>query len=106
MDTLRIVGALPEDLSRLLRMARRGRVEVHIDINSLKEVAARLDKAASRLTLGVVTAALIIGSAIALNVQHDPGSSGPPLLGTIGFIGAALGGIWLLISIWKSGRDD
>jgi len=106
MDTLRIVGALPEDLSRLLRMARRGRVEVHIDINSLKEVAARLDKAASRLTVGVVTAALIIGSAIALNVQYDPESSGLPLLGTIGFIGAALGGIWLLISIWKSGRDD
>lgn len=106
MDTLRVVGALPEDLSRLLRMARRGRVEVHIDINSLKEVAARLDKAASRLTLGIVTAALIIGSAITLNAQHDPNDTGLPLLGTIGFAGAALGGIWLLISIWKSGRDD
>ncbi|MEX2499405.1 MAG: AarF/UbiB family protein [Wenzhouxiangellaceae bacterium] len=106
MDTLRIVGALPDDLSRLLRAARRGRIEVHIDINSLKEVTARLDKAASRLTLGIVTAALIIGSAIALNVQHDPNASGLPLLGTIGFIGAALGGIWLLISIWRSGRGD
>ena len=106
VDTLRIVGALPEDLSRLLRMARRGRIEVHIDINSLKEVTARLDKAVSRLTLGIVTSALIIGSAIALNVQHDPESSGPPLLGTIGFIGATLGGIWLLISIWRSGRGD
>ena len=106
VDTLRIVGALPEDLSRLLRMARRGRIEVHIDINSLKDVTARLDKAVSRLTLGIVTSALIIGSAIALNVQHDPESSGPPLLGTIGFIGATLGGIWLLISIWRSGRGD
>ena len=106
VDTLRIVGALPEDLSRLPRMARRGRIEVHIDINSLKEVTARLDKAVSRLTLGIVTSALIIGSAIALNVQHDPESSGPPLLGTIGFIGATLGGIWLLISIWRSGRGD
>lgn len=106
MDTVRIVGALPEDLSRLLRMARRGRIEVHIDINSLKDVTARIDKAASRLTLGIVTAALIIGSAIALNVQHDPDSAGLPLLGTLGFIGAALGGIWLLISIWRSGRGD
>ena len=106
VDTLRIVGALPEDLSRLLRMARRGRIEVHIDITSLKDVTARLDKAVSRLTLGIVTSALIIGSAIALNVQHDPESSGPPLLGTIGFIGATLGGIWLLISIWRSGRGD
>jgi len=105
-DTLRVLGGLPEDLSRLLRMARRGRIEVHIDINSLKEVSARLDKAASRLTLGIVTAALIIGSAITLNVQYDPNDTGLPLLGTIGFAGAALGGIWLLISIWKSGRGD
>ncbi|MFU8830885.1 MAG: ABC1 kinase family protein, partial [Wenzhouxiangella sp.] len=37
-DTLRVLGELPEDLSRLLRAARRGRVEVHIDINSLKDV--------------------------------------------------------------------
>lgn len=106
VDTLRVLGALPEDLSRLLRMARRGRIEVHIDINSLKDVTARLDRAVSRLTLGIVTAALIIGSAIALNIQYDPDDTGLPLLGTVGFIGAALGGIWLLISIWRSGRGD
>ncbi len=105
-DTLRVLGALPDDLSRLLRAARRGRIEVHVDINSLKDVSSRLDKAASRLTLGVVTAALIIGSAIAMNVQHDPSEAGLPILGMAGFIAAALGGVWLLFSIWRSGRDD
>jgi len=103
-DTLRVLGELPEDLSRLLRAARRGRVEVHIDINSLKDVSARLDTAASRLTLGIVTAALIIGSAIAMTV--DPSDAGLPVFGLIGFIGAALGGVWLLFSIWRSGRED
>ncbi|AKS42099.1 ABC1 kinase family protein [Wenzhouxiangella marina] len=104
IETVRILGGLPEDLSRLLRAARRGRIEVHVDVNSLKEVSHRLDGAASRLTLGVVTAALIIGSAIALNVQ--PGEGGLSIFGLMGFVGAALGGVWLLLSIWRSGRED
>lgn len=103
-QTMRVVGNLPEDLSRLLKAARRGRIEVHVDINSLKEVSQRLDTAVSRLTLGIVTAALIIGSAIAMNV--DPSDAGLPVLGLVGFIGATLGGIWLLFSIWRSGRED
>ncbi len=104
MDTLRVLGGLPDDLSRLLRAARRGRIEVHVDINSLKEVSSRLDKAVSRLTLGIVTAALIIGSAIAMNV--DPTDTGVPFLGLAGFVAAAVGGVWLLFSIWRSGRDE
>jgi len=105
-QTLRLLGGLPDDLSRLLRSARKGRIEVHVDIKALKDVSQRLDRAASRLTLGVVTAALIIGSAIVLNVQGEREAFGLPLFGLIGFIGAALGGIWLLLSIWRSGRDE
>lgn len=104
--TLKILGTLPSDLSRLLKMARKGRIEVHVDVTDLKEVGNRLDRAASRLTLGVVTAALIIGSAIVLNVQGEREAFGLPLFGLLGFIGAALGGIWLLFSIWRSGRDE
>lgn len=104
LETLRVLGGLPDDLSRLLRAARRGRIEVHVDINSLKEVSSRLDKAVSRLTLGIVTAALIIGSAIAMNV--DPTDTGVPILGMAGFVAAAVGGVWLLFSIWRSGRED
>jgi ubiquinone biosynthesis protein len=105
-ETIKVLGALPSDLSRLMRAVRRGRIEVALDIQSLKDVGYRLDRAASRLTLGVVTAALIIGSAIVLNVQSDREAFGLPLFGLLGFVGAALGGVWLLVSIWRSGRDD
>ncbi|QOC23929.1 ubiquinone biosynthesis protein UbiB [Wenzhouxiangella sp. AB-CW3] len=105
-DSVKLLGSLPKDLSRLLKMARKGRIEVHVDITDLKDVGNRLDRAASRLTLGVVTAALIIGSAIVLNVQTDDGAASLPLFGLMGFIGAALGGVWLLFSIWRSGKDD
>lgn len=105
-ESLKVLGSLPADLSRLMRAIRRGRIEVHLDIRSLKEVGSKLDRAASRLTLGVVTAALIIGSAIVLNVQSEREAFGLPVFGLLGFIAAALGGVWLLFSIWRSGRDD
>jgi len=104
VEIVKTLGSLPNDLSRLLRTARRGRIEVHVDVKSLKEVSHRLDSAASRMTLGVVTSALIIGSAIVMNVQ--PGGGGVSWFGWLGFGGAALGGLWLLFSIWRSGRDD
>jgi ubiquinone biosynthesis protein len=104
-QTLRLLGDLPSDLSRLLRNASKGRIEVHVDIRALKEVSNQLDQAASRLTLGIVTAALIIGSAIVMNVQGDKQAFGLPLFGFLGFVGAAIGGVWLLISIWRSGKD-
>lgn len=104
-QTLKLLGKLPADLSRLMSNASRGRIEVHVDIRSLKEVSNQLDQAASRLTLGIVTAALIIGSAIVMNVQGEQGGSGLSLFGMLGFVGAAIGGVWLLFSIWRSGKD-
>jgi ubiquinone biosynthesis protein len=38
-------------------------------------------------------------------VQGDQQAFGLPLFGLMGFIGAAIGGVWLLISIWRSGRE-
>src|SRR5699024_3097830 len=104
-QTLRLLGDLPADLSRLLRNASRGRIQVHVDIRALKEVSNQLDQAASRLTLGIVTAALIIGSAIVMNVQGASDSTSLTIFGTLGFIGAAIGGVWLLFSIWRSGKE-
>ena len=54
--------------------------------------------------MGIVTAALIIGTAIMMTVKGGPEIMGLPALGFFGYIFAALGGIWLLFSIWRSGK--
>jgi len=94
---LSLIGDLPKDLGRLLRAARRGRLQVHIDISDLREVADRLDRAASRISLGLVVAALIIGSAIVMTVQGGPQLLGLPAFGLLGFVAAVLGALWLLM---------
>ncbi len=105
-EALSLLAGLPQDLSQLLRAARRGRLEIHIDVTHLKRVGNQLDSAANRLVVGIVVAALIIGSSIVMTVPGGPTLLGLPLLGALGFFGAVIGGIWLLLSIWKSGRAD
>jgi len=105
-EAVEIIAGLPQDISRLLRAARRGRAEIHIDINHLKHVGNQLDKAANRLVVGIVVAALIIGSSIVMTVSGGPSLLGLPLFGLLGFLGAAAGGVWLLLSIGKSNRAD
>ncbi len=105
--TLSVAEQLPHDLSRLLRNARRGRVQVGIELAHLKRVGDQIDRAANRLAMALVIAALIIGSSIVMTVQGGPTLMGLPLFGFLGFTGAVLGGLWLVRAIWRSskGRD-
>jgi ubiquinone biosynthesis protein len=98
---------LPHDLSRLLCNARRGRVQVAIELAHLKRVGDQIDRAANRLAMALVISALIIGSSIVMTVQGGPTLMGLPLFGFLGFTGAVLGGLWLVRAIWRSskGRD-
>lgn len=101
---LALAGQLPHDLSRLLRNARRGRVQVAIELAHLKRVGDQLDRAANRLAMALVIAALIIGSSIVMTVKGGPTLFGLPAFGFLGFTGAMAGGVWLVRAIWRSSR--
>ena len=82
-------------------------MHVGIDIAHLKRVGDQIDRAANRLTMALVIAALIIGSSIVMTVQGGPTLFGLPAFGFIGFASAFAGGLWLVRAIWRSnkGRD-
>ena len=106
--TLAVAEQLPHDVSRLLRNARRGHLSVGIELAHLKRVGDQVDRAANRLAMALIIAALIIGASIVMTVQGGPTLMGLPLFGFLGFTGAALGGLWLVRAIWRSsrGRDN
>jgi ubiquinone biosynthesis protein len=105
--TLAVAEQLPHDVSRLLRNARRGRMHVGIELIHLKRVGDQIDRAANRLALALVIAALVIASSIVMTVQGGPQLLGLPAFGLIGFLGAIAGSLWLARAIWRSrhGRD-
>jgi len=107
-DTAGTLARLPQDLSNLLRRARHGKVQVGIEIADLRRTGNQIDRAASRLALALVIAALIIGSSIVMTVEGGPTLLGLPAFGLLGFVGAAVGGLLLVRSVWHGRRppDD
>jgi ubiquinone biosynthesis protein len=99
------ITGLPDDLARLLRDARRGRLTIELDLKRLDHFGHQLDRSANRLTIGVVTAALIVGSSIVMTVRGGPELFGLPLFGLLGFVIAGLNSLWLIWSIRRSDRE-
>lgn len=103
-EALSLIGGLPQDLARLLRAARRGRLEVHIDIARLSRVGNQVESALNRLVVGLVVAALIVGSSIVMTVPGGPTLLGLPFFGLLGFVVATMGSLWLIASISRSAK--
>lgn len=100
-----IIGSMPQDMRRLLRTTRRGGLQVNVDITKLDKFGRQIDRAASRITVALVTAALIVGSSIVMTVSGGPTLLGLPLFGFIGFMAAGLSGLWVLFSIYRGGKS-
>ncbi|MBL8348611.1 MAG: ubiquinone biosynthesis protein UbiB [Rubrivivax sp.] len=103
---LALAERLPQDITRLIRNARRGRMHLGLELAHLKRVGDQIDRAASRIAIALVIAALIIGSSIVMTVSGGPTIFGLPAFGFLGFAGAVVGGLWLVQSIRRGGRHE
>ena len=97
-EALEVVTGLPRDLARLMREARRGRLRIDLDLKRLDQFGQQLDRASSRITMGILTASLVIGSSIVMTVE------GWRFLGILGFLLAFLNSLWVIFSIWRAGK--
>ena len=104
VSTLDLMGDLPRDMRRLVQSARRGQLRLNVETGALQGFGDQVNRAANRLTVGLVTAALIIGSSIVMNSVAGSGNLWLLGLAVSGFIGAGLCGVWILVSILRSGR--
>jgi ubiquinone biosynthesis protein len=103
-EALDVVADLPRDLRNLLRDVRRGRVKIDLDLKRLDHFGHQLDRASNRLTMGLLTASLVVGSSIIMTVEGGPKLFGLPLFGLLGFLIAFLNSLWIIFSIWRSGK--
>jgi ubiquinone biosynthesis protein len=99
------LGRLPRDVSRALRHLSRGHVSVGVEVAHLRRTGDLIDRAANRLSVALVIAALIIGSSIVMTVGGGPTLFGLPAFGLLGFLGAVAGAVWLLRAIRRAERS-
>jgi heme/copper-type cytochrome/quinol oxidase subunit 3 len=104
-EVISIMTGLPRDLSRFFKELRKGRVRIDLDLKRLDHFGQQIDRSTNRLTIGIMTASLVIGSSIVMTIEGGPKVFGMPLLGFFGFVIAVFNSIWIVLSIWRSGKD-
>lgn len=95
---------LPAKLDTTLDRINQNELQVSFKHQGLEKLIIRLDIASNRLAFALIIAALVIGSSLIVQTNKGPALLGFPMIGVIGFIVAAVFGIWLVISILRSGR--
>jgi ubiquinone biosynthesis protein len=103
-EALEVAADLPRDLRHLLRDVRRGRIKVDLDLKRLDSFGQQLDRASNRVTMGILTASLVVGSSIIMTVKGGPQLFGLPMFGLLGFLIAFFNSLWIIFSIWRSGK--
>jgi ubiquinone biosynthesis protein len=107
-DFVNLVGDIPRDIARLVRDARRGKIRIDLDLKRLDQFGRQLHRTIDRATMGIMTASLVIGSAIVMNVPDGPVVLGVPVLTAVGFMGyvtAFINSVWVILGIWRSGKE-
>ncbi|HSF47254.1 MAG TPA: AarF/UbiB family protein [Burkholderiales bacterium] len=107
-EMLEVVASVPRDLAALVRDARRGKMRVDINLRQLDRIVVQLDHTIDRITVGIMTASLVIGSSIVLTVPGQLTFMGVPLLtliGVSGYVLAFCNSLWIIIGIWREGRE-
>lgn len=105
IDLADLAVDLPERLVRLSGMIERGEVTVTSRVDVPEELTKKIQQAANRIAISVLTAGLIIGLSVLALVYRPAGSEGFGyfLLKALLAVGVA-SATWLLVAFWRSKR--
>lgn len=101
VDGFDLMFGFPKDFWDLVKVMRNGKFRFHMEFEEMEHFLDRLDKSITRVTMGIVIGALIMGSSIVMSVAGGQIPIGLEYFSMLGFSGAVLGGIWLLYSMWR-----
>ena len=103
-DSVKLAERFPRDFSDIIHKLRGGKLKFNFEHHGLEKLTREIDRAGSRISSGLIVAALIVGSSLVLREQIGPFIFGYPFLGIFGYLLATFMGLGILISIFKS--DD
>jgi ubiquinone biosynthesis protein len=106
LDSARLMENLPRHADRVLTDLADGNLRIKVDALDEDQLLRTIEKLATRLTAGLVLAAMLIGAALAMRVDSDVQLFGAPALAAVFFILAAIGGMVLLGHVLVTDRKD
>ena len=100
-----LLSDFPHQTTRILKRIERGELSIQVDLSDLERTTNRLDSIVNRLILSILLAAFIVALALlipTLNLAWPWNMLTWVIV--IGFVIISILGLWLLVSILRSGR--
>ncbi|MCF8068394.1 MAG: phosphotransferase [Desulfobacterales bacterium] len=90
---------LPRRIVDIVEKMERGNLRIGFEHRNLGGLQNTLEKIFSRLTMGIILGAMVIGSSLIITTGIPPIFYGYPLLGLAGYLISAVLGLWLIFDI-------
>ncbi|MCK4650099.1 AarF/ABC1/UbiB kinase family protein [Candidatus Pacearchaeota archaeon] len=90
---------LPQKINAILNELQSGKLKTKIEQEEFEELESRIDKSSSKISISLITAAIIISSTVILQIDKGPSLFGISIFALIGFSIAAFLIVWLIFSI-------
>lgn len=104
LDYIDLAKELPYAAKDIMRQLRAGRLKIEYVHVGLEPATRSMSRAANRLAVAIILAALLIGSSLLISSRVPPLAGGISVIGIIGYVIAYGFGLWLLMSIFRSGN--
>ncbi len=95
---------IPKLISGLYQRTKIDSLKLDFETRGTERVLSELNRMINRLVFSMIVASLIIGSSLIIQADVGPFLFDYPFLGILGFVAAGLLGIWLIISILRTGK--
>jgi ubiquinone biosynthesis protein len=104
IELFQFVENFPKDILSITRLIKQQKLSLNLEYKGLDKMLSTYDQISNRISFSIIIAALIIGSALVIMSKVPPLFYDISLIGIIGFLAAAIMGIWLLVAILRKGR--
>ena len=98
IDALELVEDLPYDIRDILRQLKAGHIRIEFEHAGLEPIRRTLNRASNRIAMAIILAALLTGSSLIARAELAPRVGDMPVIALVGYIVAALLGLWLIVS--------
>ncbi|HXI11567.1 MAG TPA: AarF/UbiB family protein [Thermoanaerobaculia bacterium] len=106
LDLNQLAIDLPRRARDVVEQTATGKLTLAIKLTQAEELLSGMQKIANRITVGLVLAALIVGSSLMMRVPTRIQLFGYPVLAMIGYLTASAIGLYLVISVLQQDRRD
>jgi len=101
VDIQNTLRELPQNMKKIFDFIQQGKISIDFEHKNLDIFARNMEHITNKLTMAIITAALIIGSALIMETNKGPTWLDFPIIGIAGFILSIFLCLLITYSIWR-----